>query len=261
MSFTVAVAGKGGTGKTTLTALIIKHLVKAGKSPVLAVDADANANLNEALGIEVEETIAGLMDCLKANDPIPGGMTRERYLSYRMHQLLAEGDEVDLLVMGGPEGAGCYCYVNNLLRSFIQDLNKNYPYVIMDNEAGMEHLSRRTTQNVDVLLITSDATARGIRSAGRVRRLVESLGLDIKRMHLVVGRADPDQLEALQDEIEKTGLNLAGVIPPDDLVQEYDLRSVPLASLPDNSPAVEAVGRIVRVVGILDNAAAERKEQ
>lgn len=251
MAFVVAIAGKGGTGKTTLASLLVRQITKAGKGPVLAVDADANANLHEALGISVEDTISDLLNRINRNiDPLPAGMTKDQYVAYRVHQSLAEGEDVDLLVMGGPEGAGCYCYANNLVRGFVQDLSKNYPYVVMDNEAGLEHLSRRTTQNVDVLLVTSDSSARGIRSAGRVRELVESLGLDIKKMYLVVSKVSDGAMEALREEIDRTGLELAGTIPLDDQVREFDLHSRPLAGLPDDSPVVSAVTGIMKKTGI-----------
>lgn len=252
MAFTIAIAGKGGTGKTTLASLLIRQIVRAGKGPVLAVDADANANLNEALGIPVEDTIAELLNRINNNlEPLPAGMTKDQYVAYKVHHSLAEGDDVDLLVMGGPEGAGCYCYANNLVRGFMQELSNNYPFVVMDNEAGLEHLSRRTTQNVDILLVSSDASARGIRSAGRIKELVESLRLDIRRMYLVVSKVTEGTVEALQEEIARTGLELIGTIPQDEQVREYDLHSRPLVSLPDDSPVVQAVDGIMRKLGIL----------
>ncbi len=252
MAFTIAIAGKGGTGKTTLAALLIRQLIQAGKGPILAVDADANANLHEALGIEVEDTIADIMARINNNlEPLPAGMTKDQYVAFRVHQSLAEGDEVDLLVMGGPEGPGCYCYVNNLVRGFMQELSNNYPFVVMDNEAGLEHLSRRTTQNVDILFITSDASARGIRSAGRVRELVESLALEIKNMYLVVTKVADGSVGALEDEIKKTGLEFVGTIPRDEQVFQYDLHGKPLVQLPDDSPVVAAVTEVMRKTAIL----------
>ncbi|MEW6275659.1 MAG: AAA family ATPase [Bacillota bacterium] len=252
MAITLAIAGKGGTGKTTLAALLIRQLIRAKKGPVLAVDADANANLNEALGIAVEDTIAEMLARINNNlEPLPAGMTKDQYVSYRVHQSLAEGDDFDLLVMGGPEGPGCYCYANNLLKGFIQQLAGNYPYVVMDNEAGLEHLSRRTTSNVDILFVTSDPAARGVRSAGRIKHLVESLNLDVKKMFLVLSKAANGSAEALADEIKRTGLELIGTIPLDEQVAEYDLKSKPLLTLPDDSPAVAAVTGIMRKAAIL----------
>jgi len=252
MAFHIAAAGKGGTGKTTLCSLIIRQLIKTKNTTILAVDADANANLNEALGLEIEGTIAEILARIYNNlDPLPAGMTKDQYVAYKVHESLAEGDNVDLLVMGGPEGAGCYCYANNILRGFVAELSNNYPYLVMDNEAGLEHLSRRTTQNVDVLFITSDSSARGIRSAGRIRELVENLSLDIKKMYLVVSRVNEGSIDALMPEIEKTGLELIGTIPADKQVMEYDLLSKPLISLPDHSPAVAAVDEILKKAAIL----------
>lgn len=252
MTFTIAIAGKGGTGKTTLAALLIRQLIQANKSPILAVDADANANLHEALGVEVEDTLAEILARINNNlEPLPAGMTKDQYVAFRVHQSLAEGENVDLLVMGGPEGPGCYCYANNLVRGFMQELSNNYPFVVMDNEAGLEHLSRRTTQNVDILFVTSDASARGIRSAGRIKELVESLALDIKKMYLVITKVAPGSVEALQDEIKKTSLELIGTIPRDDQVFEYDLHSKPLATLPDDSPVVAAITEIMHKAAIL----------
>jgi len=252
MAVQIAVAGKGGTGKTTFVALAVAQLVKAGKKPVLAVDADANANLHEALGIESTDTIAEIMARIKNNlEPLPAGMTKDQYVEYRVHRSLAEGDDVDLLSMGGPEGEGCYCYANNVLRSFLDSLAKNYAVVVADNEAGMEHLSRRTTQNVDHLFIISDASARGIRSAGRIKELVLSLGLKVKEMYLVVTKVGENSIEALQGEIDRTGLHLIGTIPLDEQVVEYDLHSKPLVDLPGDSPAALAVKEILQEVGLL----------
>ncbi|MCF8010022.1 MAG: AAA family ATPase [Clostridiales bacterium] len=253
MAFNISIAGKGGTGKTTMSSLIIRQLIKYKKKPILAVDADANANLNEALGMEIEDTISDALNSLyNVRDvTMPGGMTKDKYMQYRIHQALSEGDEVDLLVMGGPEGSGCYCYANNLLRGFMSELSQNYNYMVMDNEAGLEHLSRRTTQNVDVLFVTSDASARGIRSAGRVKELVDKLKLDIKEIFLVVTKVEENSLQSLQPEIERTGLKLAGEIPLDNQVYEYDLNSKPLFDLPEDSKVATAITNILKNSGIL----------
>ena len=252
MAFKIAVAGKGGTGKTTFSALMIKQLLLSGKRPILAVDADANANLNEALGLEVEQAISDVINRLAKNmDPIPAGMTKDQYISFKIHETLSEGDDVDLLVMGGPEGQGCYCYPNNLLRQFLLTLSNNYPFIVMDNEAGMEHLSRRTTDEVDVFFVISDGSVRGIRSAGRIKQLIDSLDLKIKEKYLVITRISEEELAEVQEEVEKTGLKLIGVIPNDELVTEYDRQSKPLINLPDDSKAVKAVKKILENAGIL----------
>ncbi|MEW6524365.1 MAG: AAA family ATPase [Bacillota bacterium] len=248
MPFHIAVAGKGGTGKTTLAALTIRHLAERGLGPVLAVDADANSNLNEALGLEVGGTIADLLAGIKDSRSIPAGMTKDMYIEYRLNTVMAEGKHVDLLVMGGPEGPGCYCFPNDILKRYVQRLAANYRYLVMDNEAGLEHLSRRIAQDVDILLVTSDATARGVRSAGRVRALVDSLQTGVGRMYLVLTRAGATEVDRLRGEIDATGLELAGTIPLDPLVAEHDLEGKPLFDLPPGSLAVGAVQQLLNRV-------------
>ncbi|NLI12607.1 AAA family ATPase [Pelotomaculum propionicicum] len=254
MALHIAIAGKGGTGKTTFAAITVKLLIKDGVSPVLAVDADPNANLNEALGVEVEETIGEILSKIKNNlTPLPAGMTKDQYVEYKVYQSLAESDDFDLLSMGATEGPGCYCYANNVLRSYLDNLSRNYKAILADNEAGLEHLSRRTTQNVDILFVTSDTSARGVRSAKRVKELVRSINLNIKKMYLVITKVGEDSLEALQDEIDKTGLALIGTIPMDSNIVEYDLHSRPLVDLPGDSPAVAAVAEILKKANIIKN--------
>ena len=246
MAFHIAVAGKGGTGKTTLSALIIRALVDLGKKPILAVDADANANLNEALGLEVEGTVAGLLNELRQNKTLPAGMSKDAYIEYRLNQVMSEGESVDLLTMGGPEGPGCYCFPNDVLKRYVNRLAEGYRYLVMDNEAGLEHLSRRVAQNIDILLVTSDATVRGVRSAGRVKNLVESMETRVGQIGLVLTRAGEEEVERLSKEIERTGLSLAGTIPADSQVSEYDIEGQALSSLPPESVALMAVQDLVR---------------
>jgi len=247
----LAIAGKGGTGKTTLAALLIRHLIRVRKGPVLAVDADPNANLNEALGVKIDDTIAEMLSRVNNDlEPLPAGMTKDQYIILRVHQSLTEGENFDLLAMGGPEGPGCYCFVNNILKGYLCQLSKSYSYVVMDNEAGMEHLSRRTTSNVDILLITSDPSVRGVRSARRIKQLVENLNLDVKKMYLVLSKAIDGSVPDLLEEIQRTGLELAGTVPLDMLIQEYDLKNKPLLDLPDDAPAVEAAGKLVQTLGL-----------
>jgi CO dehydrogenase maturation factor len=242
----IAVAGKGGSGKTTFAALVVRELVNTGNVPVLAVDADANANLAEVLGIEVEETVADVLTELKDDQPsLPGGMSKAEYLDFRLHQVLAESPGVDLLVMGKPEGPGCYCYVNNLLQSFMERKARDYPFLLLDNEAGLEHLSRRTTRKVDFLFVVSDATVRGIHSAKRINWLVKSLDLSIEKILLVVNRLRDGTLSALKAPIATTGLEVAGYVPQDEAVEAWDLEGRPLVTLPDDAPAVAAVREIV----------------
>ena len=189
MAFTIAVAGKGGSGKTTLATLTILQLIRQNKGPVLAVDADPNSNLNVGLGMKFEETIADLREEVLTKE-IPSGMSKTEFFDYRLHECLVEGNKVDLLVMGRPEGSGCYCAVNNLLRQYLSRISKQYKYVVMDNEAGMEHLSRRTTDGVDVLLITSDPTIVSIRSAARIQEIALQIKLKIKDIYLRSSTSD-----------------------------------------------------------------------
>jgi CO dehydrogenase maturation factor len=211
-------------------------------TPVFAVDADPNANLNEALGFEIEnETVSDLIAKTKDLKGIPDNMSQETYIEYKLNSSLSEGKDVDLLVMGGPDGPGCYCFPNNILRKYLDNLSKGYKYIVMDNEAGLEHISRRTTNDVDFLFVISDSSARSIRSAGRVNDLIKNIKTKIKKVVLIITKATNEDIEQLKDEIEKTGLILAGIIPSDIMITEFDLKGKPLIHLPDDSVAVKAV--------------------
>ncbi len=249
MTMRIAVAGKGGTGKTPLAALLVRYLMeeKKGKD-ILTVDADANANLNEALGLEVEETVSSILEDTKDPKAVPSGMTKDVFVEYRLSRAMVEEDVFDLLVMGNPEGPGCYCYPNDLLKKYLETLSKNYDYMIIDNEAGLEHLSRRLLPMVDLLLVTSDATARGIRSAGRVKDIVEKVNLEVAKMGLVISRSRDGEAQALQEEINKSGLELMGEIGHDSQVAEYDLNGRPLLSLPDDSRAVQDTRKLFQSI-------------
>jgi len=247
-AFTIAVAGKGGTGKTTLTGLVIRYLKTRRKGPVLAVDADANSNLNEVLGVDCTGTIGHIREeALGTAGGRPHGMSLDEYLDLRIEQVMVEADGFDLLVMGRPEGPGCYCAANNVIRKYTDHLLDSYPYIVTDNEAGLEHLSRRTTQDTDLLLIISDPSARGILTAGRVNGIVDELGLNVKKRVLIVNRVIGDALPAeLTETVVREGLALAGTVPADELVTQYDLAGRPLAQLPEDSKAIKAL------YGILD---------
>lgn len=240
---TIAVSGKGGTGKTTVAALIIRELMRDG--PVLAVDADPNSNLGEQLGMDVEETVGDIREEVIERE-IPPGMTKDRYMELRLQETLVEGESVDLLTMGRPEGPGCYCYPNYLLRAFLDKLVGNYKHVVVDNEAGMEHLSRRTTRDLDWLLVVSDPSVASLKAALRIRELSEKLKLGIRKKGLVLNRTDGG-LSPLQEEwVERTGLEVVGTVPEDESVMEYSLEGRPLVELPEDSPAAKAISEIVR---------------
>ncbi len=237
----IAVAGKGGTGKTTVASFVVRYLVEERKGSILAVDADPNSNLNEALGVEVAHTISSVLVDIKKNK-VPAGMSKEIYMDMMLHKALIETEAFDLLVMGGPQGPGCYCYPNELLKRKMEVMDKNYDYVVIDNEAGMEHISRQTIENVDVMLVISDPTAKGVRSAVRIYELAKSLNIKIGKAYLVITKTDDP--EPLKEEFKKSGLEFLGVIPYDPLVAEYDLQGKPLIQLPEESVAWSAARKL-----------------
>lgn len=250
MGYNIAVAGKGGTGKTSLTGLLINNLTKNNKGSVLVVDADANANINEVLGIEIESTIGEIREEVsqreKQGNAFPGGMTKAQYLQYRLNTCLAEGDGYDLMVMGRSEGEGCYCYVNGILREQTDKLSDAYEYLVIDNEAGMEHLSRKTTKHIDKLLLVSDCSRRSIQAVARIRDLARELKLSVGEILLIVNKVPNGVLnEGVCEEIEKHKLNLIGIVPLDNLIYEYDSTGIPLVKLPEDSQAKTAVRDIM----------------
>ncbi len=251
MGHRIAVGGKGGVGKTTLAALIVRALKRQGKVPILIVDADPNTNLPEAVGLPYEATVGSILaEFIDTKISIPPGMTKESYLQVKMHGAVAEGKGMDLVAMGRGEGPGCYCYPNLILRGFVEELSGNYPYVVIDNEAGMEHLSRRTSERIDDMILVSDPSIRGLRSARRIHALIQELQLDVSRISLVISRA-PDPLPpALEEEVQACGIPLIGTLPPDETIQSFDLEQRPLLELPDTSPAAVAGERILEALDI-----------
>ena len=243
MSFVIAMAGKGGTGKTTVSGLLLRYLVEQGKTPVLAVDADANSNLNEVLGLQVDCTVGQAREEMKKG----GGLvdiTKDQLIEMRINQCIVEADGFDLLAMGQPEGPGCYCAANNLVAHFMGVLAKNYPYILMDNEAGMEHISRLVTNNVDLLVLVSDPSWRGIQAASRLRDLARQLKIVIGRAVLIVNRVANGLSPRALAEIEGQGLELAGLIPEDPQIAEFDSLGNPTYTLPTDSPALQTAYEI-----------------
>ena len=229
MTYTIAMAGKGGTGKTTITGMLIEYLAEKSKGPILAVDADANENLNEVLGVDIESTLGDIREVVaRAEDqlenPIPSSMTKQEFLQYKLSNALTEEDNYDLLVMGRTQGKGCYCFVNDLLTAQLRKISSNYDYIVVDNEAGMEHISR------------------GIQAVGRIAEMVRTLNLNPSIMKLIVNRAPEGKLDpGIEEEIKKQGLDLLGVLPHDAAIYEADCAGQPTATLPDTAAAKSAL--------------------
>lgn len=246
MSFNIAVAGKGGTGKTSVASLVIRYLMKKGAGPILAVDADPNANLGESLGLDIKQTVGSLIASFNEEKiNIPSGMTKEAYLDVKMNGAIVEAKGIDLVTMGRGEGPECYCYPNVILRKFADALSGNYPYTVMDNEAGMEHLSRRTTQNIDELLLVSNHSVKGVRTLARIKELVDELKLVVKRQSVIINQV-PDAIDPIvAKEMSRLGLEATATIPIDDEIYQYDIELKPLLDLPDSSRAVQAVNNLM----------------
>lgn len=256
MGHVIAVAGKGGTGKTTTCGLIIDYLCKQNKGPVLAVDADANSNLNEVLGVEVQATLGSIREEiaqaeLQVKSPIPVGMSKQDYASWRFtNEAVVEEDDYDLLVMGRGQGTGCYCFVNDLLRAQIMKQAQNYSYVVVDNEAGLEHISRGTLPHMDTLLLVSDCSRRGIQAVGRVSKMVQEMKLNPKAVKLIVNRAPGGVLnDGIKEEIAKQELDLIGVIPQDETIYQYDSDGKPTSKVDEDNPVRVAVNEIMKKLG------------
>lgn len=256
MAKVIAVAGKGGVGKTTLTGLLIQYLGDTGKGPILAVDADANSNLNEVLGVEVEKTLGDVREEIAraemmSNNPIPPGMSKADYTEIQFTRALVEDDDFDLLVMGRTQGKGCYCFVNGLLQSQIQKLQGGYPYIIVDNEAGMEHISRGVLPGMEMAILVSDCSRRGVQAAGRIKELIAECDMHPKKIGLIINRAPNGQInDGTREEIEKQGLDLLGIVPQDELVYQYDCDGTPTVKLPEDSPVRTALKEIVTKLGL-----------
>ena len=259
MTTTIALAGKGGTGKTTVAALLVRYLIEERSGPILAIDADPASNLHFVLGMELYQTIGeireDMLDQVQTSGALagsmPGGMSKQEYLDYQVQMSLVEGEQVDLLAMGRPEGQGCYCAANQMLRLILDRLKRNYDYVVIDNEAGMEHLSRRTTRDVDVLLLVTDPTQRGLITAQRMQEMVPELEIGVGHVYLVLNRlrsAGPDAdgavPEPLAQAIDQAGLHLIGTLPEEPSMPEFEFTGRPLVELPADAGLYQAVRKI-----------------
>ena len=248
--YILAVAGKGGTGKTTICGMLIDWLCSHGRGPVLAVDADANSNLNEVLGVEAPVSLGDIREEIahaEATGAVPSGMSKQDYMEFRFNAALDEEDDFDMLVMGRTQGKGCYCYVNGVLKSQIEKYMNGYKYMVVDNEAGMEHISRGILPQIDILFLVSDCSRRGIQAVGRIKDMVGDLELNPQIMKLIVNRAPGGVADSgVLEEIEKQGLDLLGVLPQDDAVYRYDCDGRPSASVPDDNPVKRALDPLFR---------------
>ena len=251
MTTTIAVAGKGGTGKTTLTGLLIRRLAEHNAGPILAIDADPASNLNTVLDLPLEKTVGDVREETSAKaraNLLEAGIAKRDLFDYEINSSVVEGVGVDLLAMGRPEGPGCYCAANNMLRAIIDSIADSYPWVVIDNEAGLEHLSRRTTRDVDLLLIVSDATVRGITTAGRIASMLTELDTTVGKHFLIVNRAPTGLTPEINAAISEHGLDLLAVLPDDPLVAALDAAGRPILQLPDDSRLAVAMAPVVETV-------------
>ncbi len=243
---TIAVSGKGGTGKTSLTAMMIKWLSENITKSILAVDADSNVNLNDLLGVKLRDTIGSIREEMKEKvSNLPGGMTKQQFLDYKIQSSLVENSNFDIIAMGRPEGPGCYCYANNVLRDILKELSKNYAMVVIDNEAGMEHLSRRTAQDIDYLFFVSDPIVRGVETAVRINGLIKELETRVKDRYLILNRVRNEVSDQVMNIIDREGLKLAAKIPDDPILAELDSVGGSIWNLKD-SIAFEAMSEMMR---------------
>lgn len=257
MTTTIALAGKGGVGKTTIAAMIIKHLVQTQPRPILAIDADPSSNLNMVLGLDLDWTVGEIREDLleqvkstltaggAAMGTLPGGMNKRDYLDFKVRSSLSEGERFDLIAMGRSEGPGCYCAVNHNLRQVVDAISRNYGYVVVDNEAGMEHLSRRTTRDVQQLLIVSDPTQRGLVAAERIASFRRQLDINIEETYLILNRVRGEVPAPLMARVEQMQIPLLGTVPADERLLEFEFSGRPLVELGDESPVYQAIAEMM----------------
>jgi CO dehydrogenase maturation factor len=260
MLTTIALAGKGGVGKTTIAGMVIKYLSQTKQGAILAIDADPSSNLNMVLGLDLQWTVGDIREDMlvqvqksllqrgAAMGTLQGGMSKHDYLDLEVRSSVAEGERFDLIAMGRPEGAGCYCAVNHNLREVVDSISKSYRYVVIDNEAGMEHLSRRTTRDVQHLLVVTDPTQRGIVAAERINGMIKSLEINIEQVHLILNRLAGDIPQPLQERIDGFNVNFLGTVPSDNHLMEFEFSGRPLVELGDQSPVYQAVANMMEKI-------------
>ena len=257
MPTTIALAGKGGVGKTTIAGMVIKYLVQTQAGAILAIDADPSSNLNMVLGLELEWTVGDIREELLAQvkksltaggaamGTLQSGMTKRDYLDYEVRSALAEGERFDLIAMGRSEGPGCYCAVNHNLRQVVDTISKHYRYVVIDNEAGMEHLSRRTTRDVEHLFIVTDPTQRGIVAAERIAGFRREMDIRIENTYLILNRLNGDIPAPLQERIDRLDIPLLGVVPASSELAEFEFSGRPLVEMGNESAVYQAVAAMM----------------
>lgn len=260
MTITIALAGKGGVGKTTVAGMVIKYLAQNQSGSILAIDADPSSNLNMVLGLDLEWTVGDIREDMLAQvkstlveggaamGGLPGGVSKREYLEYHVRSSLAEGSRFDLIAMGRGEGQGCYCAVNHNLREVVDGMSKHYAYVVIDNEAGMEHLSRRTTRDVQHLLVVSDPSQRGLVAAQRIADMSRELDIRIEHSYLVINRVNGILPPETGIFVEKMGLPLLGTIAADAELSSFDATGKPLVDLPDQSPVYRTIEAMLKQI-------------
>ena len=262
MTKTIALAGKGGVGKTTIAGMVIKYLTQSQDGAILAIDADPSSNLNMVLGLDLEWTVGDIREDMltqvktsltasgAAMGALPGGVSKHEYLDYEIRSSLAEGNHFDLIAMGRSEGPGCYCAVNHNLRDVVDSISKNYRYVVIDNEAGMEHLSRRTTRDVEHMFVVTDPTQRGLVAAQRIADLRNELDIRVENAYLILNRLSGEMPPALQEAVEKLPIPLLGVVPSDSELMDFEFSGRPLVELGDDSPVYRSVADMMTQISI-----------
>ncbi|MFH1730973.1 MAG: AAA family ATPase [Planctomycetota bacterium] len=250
MAKTIVITGKGGVGKTVIAALMIRHLREHAAGPVLAIDADPDANLGTVLGVEVHDTLGDVREQTLAEiRKLPPGMDKAAYIEAGLHETIVETDGVDFLVMGRPEGPGCYCYVNNLLREFADKLLPSYQWMVMDSEAGMEHLSRRTASHVDHLIAVVDENPLSMDCARRIEAVIASVKNEVRHKHVLANGVPEDRLETVRAAMNRLDMEYLGCIPHDEAIREAIIAGRPLTELGD-SPAVAKISELMDKLGV-----------